>query len=86
MSNVVALKARTPKQYLISDDVMFQIRMKMHHWRAADLAEAAGVCEGTIYGIRCGRTRWPRGSTLFPIIEALGMEVTLIDARTRRPI
>lgn len=54
-----------------------RLRREMYHYDPKDLAEAAGVTVGTIYAIRSGRTKWPRGTTLFPILRAMGYVLVL---------
>lgn len=41
------------------------------------LAIAAGVTQGTISRIVNGDTRWPRHTTIFPLIATLGLTLTL---------
>jgi transcriptional regulator with XRE-family HTH domain len=42
-----------------------------------EIAESCGVSPTTINSLMTGRTRWPRPTTLFPLLEALGLEIKL---------
>jgi transcriptional regulator with XRE-family HTH domain len=42
-----------------------------------DMADSCGVSKATINNLMTGRTRWPRPATLFPLLEALGLEIKL---------
>lgn len=37
------------------------------------IAEGLGLSVGTLYAIRSGRTQWPRHTTLFSLLPALGL-------------
>lgn len=41
------------------------------------IAEATGVCNGTIARLASGTTRWPKPSTLFPLLDVLGYELIM---------
>lgn len=43
------------------------------------LADKVGVNHSTINNIASGKTRWPRPTTLFPLLEALGLSIRLIQ-------
>jgi transcriptional regulator with XRE-family HTH domain len=42
-----------------------------------DLAHRTGVSKTTIANLASGKTRWPRPTTLFPLLVVLGMEITI---------
>lgn len=46
-----------------------------------DIAKEIGVSKSTINNLASGRTRWPRPTTLFPVMLALGLE---LDVREKR--
>ncbi len=39
------------------------------------LAKEANVSHTTIQGLACGRTKWPKYTTLFPLVKALGLKL-----------
>lgn len=43
------------------------------------LALKCHVSATTVGNLAIGKTRWPRPTTLFPIVEALGMELKLVQ-------
>jgi predicted transcriptional regulator len=75
---------KSGKSYLVPDDVMNQIRIRMYGYDIHDIAEIAGVSKACIYAIRRGKTLWPRGSTFFGILKALELAFVLVDLRTGR--
>jgi transcriptional regulator with XRE-family HTH domain len=85
MTNVIALR-KTKQGYRLPDAVMHDIRMRMYTWNSRDLAEATGVSVACINSIRSNRTKWPRGTTLFAILEALDIDLLLVDAKTGKPL
>jgi DNA-binding Xre family transcriptional regulator len=85
MTNVIALR-KTKQGYRLAEDVMNDLRLRMYTWNALDLAEATGVSVACIHSIKSGRTKWPRGKTLFAILEALDIDLLLVDAKTGNPL
>lgn len=43
------------------------------------LAILASVSSSTVGNLAIGKTRWPRSTTLFPLLAALGLEITLVE-------
>lgn len=46
-----------------------------------DIAEETGVVKSTINRLAIGRTRWPRPTTLFPLLDTLGLKLTLTELK-----
>lgn len=46
-----------------------------------DIAADTKVAQSTIANLASGKTRWPRPTTLFPMLEALNMELALVPRR-----
>jgi len=42
------------------------------------IATKTGVSHTTINSLAMGKTRWPRSTTLFPLLVTLGLEIHLI--------
>ena len=90
MTNVVSItrsrkksitRSRKKKSttYAVSEQVMYDLRMKMHEWYPKDLAEEMNVSVACVYAIRSGRTKWPRGKTFFALVDALGLQFVLVE-------
>ena len=43
------------------------------------IASATKVSPTTIRNLASGKTRWPRPTTLFPLMRALGVHIELVD-------
>lgn len=43
------------------------------------LAKDIGVGASTIANIMSGKTRWPRHSTLFPLLQSLGYSIRIVE-------
>jgi DNA-binding phage protein len=41
------------------------------------IAAQTGVAPGTIYNIVSGKTKWPRPTTTFPLLDALGYQLSI---------
>lgn len=65
---------RTPE----AQDFLREARLEVYRRDAHKLARSVGVTTSTIYAFRSGRTVWPRHTTLFPLLEALGYELRLV--------
>jgi transcriptional regulator with XRE-family HTH domain len=85
MTKVVRL-TRTTSGYKLPDDVMNDLRLRMYSWNHRDLAEAIGVSTSCVNAIKSGRTKWPRGTTLFRLLAVLDIELLLIDGKTGKPL
>lgn len=86
MTTVLTLTRPTEGRWTLPEDVMEDIRWRMHDFDAADIAALAGVSRSCIYAIRRGKTKWPRGTTLFPLLRALDIELVLVDRKTKQPL
>lgn len=42
------------------------------------LAEKAGVATATVQRLANGKTRWPRPTTLFPLLHSLGLSLKVV--------
>lgn len=82
----VSTTSRTGRvtSYVIDDEVMFDIRMRLHDWDAKDAAEEMDVSVACVYGIRNGRTKWPRPKTFFALLELLDLQLRLYDTKNQK--
>jgi len=46
-----------------------------------DIATQTKVATSTIANLASGKTRWPRPTTLFPLLAALRLHIELVDDR-----
>lgn len=63
--------------------MIYDLRMEMYHYDASDIAESCGISLSCVYNIRSGKTKWPRGRTIFKIADYLGIEIHMVKARIR---
>lgn len=84
MNKVTVL--HTKKGYLLPDDLFDDIRLRIYGWNIKDLAEEMEVSTGCVYAIRRGKTKWPRGTTLFALLKALDLAITVIDLKTGKAL
>ena len=72
--NITSFQQRTDE----ARDFLREARLEAYNYAPKELAKMVGVSVSTIYTFRSGKVSWPRGSTLFPILEALGYELRLV--------
>lgn len=76
MNNVAQLRPRT---FTANEELINSVREAIFasHIPYKALAIRTGVNHGTIARIASGYTKWPRPTTLFPLLDALGLELIL---------
>lgn len=76
-SNIISLRRRKPRTYTSAEEVLDAVRERIfvdgRTYRA--IAHASNLSPTTIANIAYGYTTWPRHTTLFPIMLALGMKM-----------
>jgi transcriptional regulator with XRE-family HTH domain len=79
MSNVVPLPQWKPRHFTSAESLLYAVReqQKGDQRTITQLAGEVGVSSSTIYNFRSGKTRWPRPTTLFPLLKALGLRMRL---------
>ena len=77
MGRVIQL--RRPRTFTSAEEVLDSIReaIFMDGRTYEAIAAASNVSKSTINNIATGRTRWPRHTTLFPVMQSLGMTMTI---------
>lgn len=79
-TNVVELAVRRPKSFTSAEKMLDEVRELIFKdgrpYRT--IAEKVGVGHSTINAIASGKTRWPRHTTLFPLMAALGYRMQLV--------
>lgn len=68
---------RRPRTFTSSEAVLDAIREKMFtsHLTQKQIAAGANISPATVGHIMTGHTRWPRPTTLFPIMQVLGIRL-----------
>jgi transcriptional regulator with XRE-family HTH domain len=81
MTNVVRLPR--PRSFTSAERLIEEVRSDIFASgeKYKDLAQKVGVSPTTIHNLASGKTRWPRPTTLFPMLHALGLEMALIKKR-----
>lgn len=72
-SNVVHL--RKPKVFTTREGIIDAVNEAIFKCGKTyqQIADAAGVSNSTIANLASGKTRWPRDTTLFPVMKAVGI-------------
>jgi transcriptional regulator with XRE-family HTH domain len=70
---------RRPRSFTTAEAFMEDVQELIHADKRSlkVIAEATGVGASTIGNIATGKTRWPRHTTLFPLLGALGYNLGL---------
>lgn len=81
MVNIVRLpSASRPRTFTTAEAMIEEVRTSIfgdqRQYRV--LAEKASVSPSTIANLASGKTRWPRHTTLFPLLDALGLRMQLV--------
>ena len=68
-----------PKTFTSAEAMMEEVRSIIHadSRMQRQIAEKVGVSPTTIGNIAHGKTRWPRSTTLFPLLETLGYRIAI---------
>jgi transcriptional regulator with XRE-family HTH domain len=76
MGKVLAWKPRT---FTSAEALLEEVQELIHADKRTFtvLASAANVSPSTINNIASGKTRWPRQTTLFPLLAALGYQLRI---------
>ena len=76
--NVVQFKK--PRNYTTAESVLDTVRegIFMDGRTYAKIADATGVSMSTISNIATGKTTWPRHTTLFPLMQTLGIKIDVV--------
>lgn len=78
MSNVVKLEDQRKPSYTRiknGEAAMTELRKRMYGEDLHTMANYVGVSVSCLYAIRAGRTKWPRETTIFCLMEALDLEM-----------
>lgn len=80
MKNVIRLP-RKPRTFTTAEAMLEEVRERIHMdgRTQRNLGKATGVSQSTIGNIASGKTRWPRHTTIFPLLAALRVRIRLED-------
>lgn len=73
------IKMRRPRTFTSAEAVLDEIRERIHMcgMTYTQIALKTGVSPSTVGNIATSHTKWPRHTTLFPLMTALGMRMTI---------
>lgn len=80
-SNVIKLASvRRPKSYTTPEALIEEVRKGIFgdKFGYKDIADRCKVSTSTIHNLASGKTRWPRPTTLFPLLQTLGLELRIV--------
>jgi transcriptional regulator with XRE-family HTH domain len=86
MSNVVRMPLRRkPRTFTAAEGIIEALQEEIHisGLTSVQLAARVGVSPTTINNLRMGYTRWPRPTTLFPLMQALGLYFSMGKIKTQ---
>lgn len=69
-----------PKTFTTAEAVVEEVRQAIFVDGTAykKIAERCSVSQSTVANLATGKTRWPRPTTLFPLLHALGLEMRIV--------
>lgn len=73
-----------PRTFTSAEAMLDEVRTHLSQDKRTNhaIANVVGVAPGTVYNITSGKTRWPRPTTLFPLLHALGLELQVVPKRS----
>ena len=79
MNNVVPL-AQRKRSFTSAEKLIEEVRNQIFRdgRKYKDVAADCKVSVSTIYNLASGKTRWPRPTTLFPVLQSMGLEMRLV--------
>jgi len=82
MGKVIQLRRRQPRVFTKQEQFIDSLREAIltSGLTYTILATRAGVSVTTIQRLASGYTRWPRHTTLFPLLQAVGKRLAFVDA------
>ena len=81
--NTALARQMAPRKrtFTSAEDIIEEVRQEIFGQRATltnkQLALQAHVSPTTISNLMSGKTRWPRPTTLFPVLDALDLEMRI---------
>jgi transcriptional regulator with XRE-family HTH domain len=80
MKNVIRMP-RKPRTFTTAEAMLEEVRERIHMDGRTQraLGKDTGVSQSTIGNIASGKTKWPRHTTIFPLLHALRVRIRLED-------
>ena len=80
-AKIVNLPTWKPKTFTTAEAMLEEVRILIHKdgRTQREIALNTGVGPSTINHIATGHTKWPRHTTLFPLLEALHKKIQIVD-------
>lgn len=68
-----------PKTFTSAEAMLEEVRglIRANSSTIKVIAAQTGVATTTVYNIVGGKTRWPRSTTLFPLLDTLGYQLSI---------
>jgi hypothetical protein len=81
-AEIIHFESRHPRVFTEHERFIDALRMELLTSKMTYtlIASKAGVGHTTVGNIASGKTRWPRHTTLFPLLKALGKTLAMVDA------
>ena len=80
MKDAKVIPFRRPRTFTTAEAVIEEVRREIFRdkrgYRA--IAESTNVSLSTIANLASGKTRWPRPTTLFPLLSVMGLEMRIV--------
>ena len=76
----VVVPLRRPQSFTSPEALIEEVRQKIfqHGGHYKDIAAETKVSPSTIGNLATGKTRWPRPTTLFPLLDTLNLKLQLV--------
>jgi transcriptional regulator with XRE-family HTH domain len=77
-SNIINLNR--PRVFTTSESLIEEVRQSIFDDKSTykDIAKRCSVSGSTIGNLAAGKTKWPRPTTLFPLLNALDLEMRIV--------
>jgi len=84
LTNVVPLERK--RSYTTAERLIEEVRNQIFKVGRPykDVAAECKVSITTVHNLASGKTRWPRPTTLFPMLQTLGLEMRIVKKGDRQ--
>lgn len=81
MTAIIHQLRRRPKSFTTNEALIDALRSEIFKSKMTykDIAHKVGCNSTTIHNLASGKTRWPRPTTLFPLLQVLGKRIYIGD-------
>jgi transcriptional regulator with XRE-family HTH domain len=80
MAKIVQLRQDRPRAFTTAEKMIEELRTQIFKDGRTykEIAFKTGVNATTVNNLASGKTRWPRPTTLFPLLATLGLSVQIV--------